>query len=83
MRGIKNKIAKELRENAGIIASEKSGQKIRNALCNSLIDLATLIEDEEIPLKRSMYSCYLKGAFMGTVILQIVIVILLAVNKLL
>lgn len=74
---MKIEIAKELRKNAGIVASMKSGQEIRNAISNSLEALAILIEEEEIPIKRMVLSYYLRGVLTGVGIVWIVLVILM------
>lgn len=47
---MKKEIAKELRENAAIVASKKDGKDIRNAITDSFVALATVIEEDEIPL---------------------------------
>ena len=64
-------IAKELRKNAGIVASVKSGQEIRNVLSNSLETLATLIEEEEIPIKKTVFSHYLRRVWIVILILSL------------
>lgn len=74
---MKIEIAKELRKNAGIVASMKSGQEIRNAISNSLEALAALIEEEEIPIKRMVLSYYLRGVLTGIGIVLIVLVLLM------
>lgn len=58
---MKKEIAKELRENAAIIATEIEGKKIRHALTDSFLGLAILIEEEEIPLKKWPRRCIIKG----------------------
>ena len=74
---MKIEIAKELRKNAVIVASMKSGQEIRNAISNSLEALAALIEEEEIPIKRMVLSYYLRGVLTGVGIVLIVLVLLM------
>lgn len=74
---MKIEIAKELRKSAGIVASVKSGQEIRDAISNSLEALATLIEEEEIPIKRMVLSYYLRGVLTGIGIVLIVLVLLM------
>lgn len=58
-------IAKELRKNAGIVASEKDGKAIRNALSNSLEALSLIIEEEELPIKKMVSAYYLRGILSG------------------
>ena len=79
VRETKNTIAKELRKNAGIIASEKNGQKIRNSLSDSLEALAVLIEDEELPIKKMVSVYYLRGILTGIGIALAVLAILLMI----
>lgn len=74
---MKIEIAKELRKSAGIVASVKSGQEIRDAISNSLEALATLIEEEEIPIKRMVLSYYLRGVLTGIGIVLIALVLLM------
>ena len=74
---MKAEIAKELRKNAGSIATGRTGREIRNALSSSLEALATLVEEEELPIKKMVFSYYLRGVLAGIGILLIVLVILL------
>lgn len=64
-------IAKEIRKNVGIMASAKSGQEIRNAISNSLEALATLIEEEEIPIKKMIFSHYLRRVWIVILVLSL------------
>lgn len=78
---MKKEIAKELRENAAIVASKKDGKDIRNAITDSFVALATIIEEDEIPLKKIVSQFYYKGIWTGVVTIQVIIIIVLIVNR--
>ena len=65
----------QLRRCAGNITVADSGREIRKALTEGFILLSDAVREEEIPVIRLVRSCYLKGAFIGSVITQVIIII--------
>ena len=78
---MKKEVAEELRKNAGIIASARYGQEIRNALSTSLEALASFIEEEELPIKKMVAIFYLKGITWGIGIAACIIGVLTMINR--
>lgn len=76
---MKKEIAKELRENAAIIATEIEGKKIRHALTDSFLGLAILIEEEEIPLKKMASKVYYKGILTGILMANVICILMMEV----
>ena len=78
---MKKEVAKELRKNAGIIASARYGKEIRNAMSNSLEALASFTDEEELPVKKIMDRCYLKGITWGIGIAVCIIGVLTVIGR--
>ena len=58
---MKTAVAEELRKQAGIVASAKFGKDIRNAISASLTDIALVLEEEEIPVRKMAVRIYFRG----------------------
>lgn len=65
----------ELRECAASLASAHTGKELRQAIAEGFILIADAVREDEIPVKRLMRSCYLRGAFIGAVLAQAIIII--------
>lgn len=78
---MKKEVAQELRKSAGIIASAHYGKEIRNAMSNSLETLASFIEEEELPVKKVMNRCYLRGITWGIGIAVCIIMVLTMIGR--
>ena len=62
---MKKYISDEIRKNIGVIASAKTGNEIRQALEASLLAIVTIIEQDEIPLRKFASRMYFKGMITG------------------
>lgn len=64
-----------LRECAGEITTARTGRQIRETLSEAFILLSDAIREDEIPVQKLMMRCYLKGFFVGAVIIQAIIIL--------
>lgn len=69
-------IADSIRKNAGKIEAARRGEDLRAAICESLNGVAALLDAEEIPIRKLVAKCYLKGIFIGAVIMQAIFLII-------
>lgn len=65
----------KLRNCAGSITEVRTGKEMREILTEGFILMADAVMEDEITVRRLIRSCYLKGAFIGSVITQVVIII--------
>lgn len=72
--GSRNYLSDKLRQCAGSIAEARTGKEMRETLIEGFIMLSDAIREDEIPVRQLMRSCYLKGAFIGAVAIQAVII---------
>lgn len=79
---MKDTIAEELRKQAGIVASAKFGKDIRNAISASLTDIASVLEEEEIPVRKMAAKIYFRGIVTGLLLMNLLAMVLLVVNML-
>ena len=75
-------LLKEVRAQAGIIASAKFGKDIRNAISSSLTDIASVLEEEEIPVRKMAVKMYFRRIITGLSLMNLLVMILLVVNML-
>lgn len=75
--GRRNYLSDKLRKCAGSITEAYTGKELREILTEGFILLSDAVMEDEIPVRRLMQSCYLKGAVIGSVITQVVIIIAL------
>ena len=71
---MKDTVAKELRARAGIIASAKFGKDIRNAISSSLTDIASVLEEEEIPVRKMAVKMYFRGIITGLLLMNLLVI---------
>ena len=76
----RNYFSNKLRKCAGDIAEARSGREIREILTEGFILLSDAVREEEIPTRSLLKSSYLKGAFVGSVLTEVIIIIWLIVN---
>ena len=70
----------QLRKCGENITEARTGKEMRETLTEGFILLSDAVMEDEIPVRRLMRSCYLKGAFIGSVITQAIIIFGLIVS---